>query len=74
MESPGTYLDDRGRMGHFCLVTLMYSFGPPFHALVAYHLDRCGMPLHDTVGVNSENGETTLTSRCMLPSTILAKG
>ena len=33
--------------------------GTPSHALVAYHLERGMMPLHDAVGVNSENGTTT---------------
>ena len=32
------------------------SFGPLFHALVAYHLERGGMPLHDAVGVNCKKG------------------
>ena len=34
---------------------LVNSFWPPFRALVAYHLERGGMPLHDAVGVRSKN-------------------
>ena len=32
------------------------SFGPPFGTLLAYHMERSGMPFHDAVGVNSKNG------------------
>ena len=34
------------------------NFEPPFCALVAYHQMRCGMPLHDLVGVNCEKRST----------------
>ena len=34
------------------------SFGQPSHALVDYHLERGGMPLHDAVGVNWKMGAT----------------
>ena len=52
MESPGAYVD------HWCLTRpfLQRYFGPLSHALVYYHLVRCGMPLHDAVGVNCEKG------------------
>ena len=43
--------------GHLCLV--MRSLAPPSRALVDYHLDRDGMPLHDTVGLNCERGAAT---------------
>ena len=33
--------------------------GPPSRALVAYYLERGGMPLQHVVGVNCENGTTT---------------
>ena len=35
------------------------SFGRPSHALVDYHLERSGMPLHDVVGVKCKSGATT---------------
>ena len=35
------------------------SLGPPSHALVVYHREWGGIPLHDTVGVNCETGATT---------------
>ena len=38
--------------GHFCLA--VSSFGPPSRALMDYHLEMGGMPLHDAVGVNSK--------------------
>ena len=41
----------------FCMA--LRSFGPTSYALVDYHLERGGMPLHDSVGVNCERGETT---------------
>ena len=28
-----------------------------------HHLERCGMPLHDAVGVNCEKGATTENQR-----------
>ena len=34
------------------------SFGLPSRALVAYHLERGGMPLHDAVVVNCRKGAT----------------
>ena len=34
-------------------------FLPPSHALVDYYREKGGMPLHDAVGVNGENGTTT---------------
>ena len=36
--------------GHFCLVPVF--FGTSLPALVAYHLERDGMPLHLSVGRN----------------------
>ena len=37
-----------------------FSFGPPFLALVDYHLERGWMPpLHDVVEANGEKGATT---------------
>ena len=56
VESPGTY------------VTMIFAW--PFllrnvffrMALLcsgSYQLERCGMPLHDAVGINCENGATT---------------
>ena len=35
------------------------SFVAFSYALVAYHLQRGGIPLHDAVGVNSKKGATT---------------
>ena len=35
------------------------SFRSPSLALVDYHLERGGMPLHDAVGVNCKRGATT---------------
>ena len=35
------------------------SFGQPSRALLGYHLERGGMPLHDVVTVNSEKGVTS---------------
>ena len=35
------------------------SFWPPSRARAAYHLGRCGKPLHDAVGVNCKQGATT---------------
>ena len=37
-----------------------FIFGQPFHALVDYHLERGGMPLHDVVGLNCKRGATCL--------------
>ena len=34
----------------FCLLPVF--FGLPSHALLAYHLERGRMPLHDAVGAN----------------------
>ena len=34
-------------------------FGLPSRALVAYHLERSGMPLHGAVGINDKTGATT---------------
>ena len=36
------------------------SFGPPSSALVAYHLEKDGIPFHDEIKVNCEKGETTV--------------
>ena len=33
--------------------------GPSSHALVDYHLERGGMPLHDVVGVNCKRDAAT---------------
>ena len=38
---------------------VLCSFGQSFHALVAYHLENCGMPLHDEVRINCKNCATT---------------
>ena len=50
MESPGA------DVYHECDATIfawvLCSTEPPFCALVAYHLEKDGMPLHDEVGVN----------------------
>ena len=35
------------------------SFGPPFRALVDYHLERGWMLLHDAVGVSCKRSATT---------------
>ena len=43
--------------GNFCLV--LRSFGPPSRAMVDYHLERGGMPLHDAIGVNVKRVITT---------------
>ena len=57
MECPGAYVDDSSLTRHFCMA--LRSFGPPSHALVDYHLERGGMPLHDAVGVNRTRVVTT---------------
>ena len=49
------------------------SFGPPSLSLVAYYLERGGMPLHgDAVGVNCKKGAAT-GIRAQVPS-ICAEG
>ena len=35
------------------------SFRPSFRVLVDYHLDRGGMPLHETIGVNCKRVATS---------------
>ena len=35
------------------------SFGPFSRALVAYHLETGGMPIHDAVGVKCKKGAVT---------------
>ena len=42
------------KRSHFCLD--LSPFGPPSRALVDYHLERGGMPIHDSVVVNCKNG------------------
>ena len=42
---------------NFCLA--LCSFGPPSRALLDYHLERCGITLHDAVGINCKEIETT---------------
>ena len=41
-------------------------FRPPSRTQVAYHLDRGGMPFHDTVGVNCEKGAATDIKACYM--------
>ena len=57
VESPSAYVDDRVKPGNFCLA--LRSFGPPSSALLDYHPEKGGMPLHDAVGVNCKNGSPT---------------
>ena len=40
-------------------VRFLYSFRPPSRALVVYHLEKGGLPLHDAVEANCENSATT---------------
>ena len=47
------------------------SFGQPSQALVDYHLERDGMPLHDAVAVNRKR--VALKIKAQVPS-IWAKG
>ena len=42
---------------HFYLA--LRPFGPLFLAMVDYHLEKGGMPLHDVVGVNCKKDATT---------------
>ena len=56
MESPGAFVDDEFHSTIFAW--FICSFGPPSHVM-AYRLERGGMPLHDTFGVNCETGATT---------------
>ena len=51
VQSPGTYVTERVSRGHLCLA--LCSFGPH------YHMEREGMPLHDTAGIDCKNGATT---------------
>ena len=41
---------------HQFFALLLRYFGPLVRSLVAYHLVRGGMPLHDAVEVNCEKG------------------
>ena len=54
METPGAYEDDLSFTLPFLLGSLC-SFGPTCRALVAYHLERGGLLLHDVVAVD-QNG------------------
>ena len=51
------------------IFTRSMFFGPPLRSLVDYNMERGGMPLHHTVGVNCINGATTenqgSSARCM---------
>ena len=49
------------------------TFGPPSRTLVAYPLERGGMPFHDEVVVNCKNGAPTADIKEELHS-IWAKG
>ena len=51
------FVHDRVSRGHFFLV--LRSYVRPYCGLADYHLDRGGMPLHNTVGVNCEKAATT---------------
>ena len=65
MESPGAYVGDWVKRGHFSLAPR--SFGPPLVALVDYHLKRSAVPLHDAFGVNCKNGASTEKHRkCLI--------
>ena len=45
---------------HPAIIALFLCFfGPPSRTLVAYHLERGAMPLHDAVGVNRDKCATT---------------
>ena len=37
----------------------MVVFGPPSRALVDYHLEKSGMPLHGAIVINCKQGATT---------------
>ena len=39
--------------------SFMGFFGPPSRVMVAFHLERIGMPLHDAVVVNCKKAATT---------------
>ena len=57
MESSGAYVDIEFYTVIFAW--FLCSFGPPSRSLVAYQLERGGMPLHDVVGVNCRKDATT---------------
>ena len=56
-ESSGANVDESVSLGHFACFRC--SFGLPSRVLVAYHLERSGMPLHDAVVVNCKKAATT---------------
>ena len=57
MKSHGAYVDDSRFKRPFCLAPV--SFWLPSRSLVAYHMERGGMLLHDAVGVNCKTGAAT---------------
>ena len=51
----------------------MFPLRPPFHALVAYHMEEGGIPLNDVVGVYCKNDNLTIDIKAQVPS-IWTKG
>ena len=49
MERHGAYVDEYGAA---IVALFLCPFGPPYRALVADHLKRGGMPLHDALALN----------------------
>ena len=51
----------------FVFTWFLCSFGPPSRILLAYHMEKSGMQLHDVVGVHFKNGATT-DNKAQVPS------
>ena len=72
MESPGVYMYMNEY--HSAIFDWFLCFSIPLSLdLVAYHLERSGMPLHDAVVVNCKNGCVTTEIKAQVPG-IWAKG
>ena len=56
VQSPDAYLDDWVRRDHLCLVPVYFRTALPHSGGLSP--EKGGMPSHDTVGVNCENGAT----------------
>ena len=57
VDSPGAYVTECVSSGHFLLDPVFFRTALPCFG--GYHLERGGMPLHDTVGINCTKGSTT---------------
>ena len=56
-ESPGTYVTESVLCSGFFLGPVFFRTALPCSG--GYHMERGGMPLHDAVGINCNNGVTT---------------